>query len=53
MNLEQKKRWLSKPLEELERKAKKARRKSIWTAEEIILAEKKAEELQKIFNFEN
>lgn len=39
---------LRQPLEELDRKARKARRKDIWTQEEIDAAMKEAEETCRI-----
>lgn len=38
---------LKQPIKEFERKAKKARRKGIWTVEELDLAEAEAKELIK------
>lgn len=43
-------RRLAQPLEELRRKQKKARRRGIWTQEDIDYAEMEAEEMVKFFN---
>lgn len=41
-----------KPIEELVRKAKKAKRKGIWTQEEVDLAIAEGERLSKLFQHE-